>query len=1565
MCVTQSIGHERRHNILISNKVLLLSFVLTTLLIGPAGAESYLTGDLNGDRIVDLEDLWVLAKLWVHPNCLSFGCEADLNGADGVNMVDFSMLAENWRVNAAGLVISEFVTLNGSKPPLGAGDLLDEDGDSSDWIEIYNSTDTAINLAGWYLTNDANDLTRWEFPSVQIGPGQFEVIFASGKNRDDPDGELHTNFQLGSGEGFLALVKPNGRTIVHAYEYPQQFGDVSYGLSSEAAGLATETILIRESAPARALIPTDSSLGLSWTEPGFDDSEWLTGTTGVGYDYGALVGLDVRAMRNVNQTVYVRIPFAVDDVSVIDELTLRMKYEDGFVAYLNGVALGGDNAPGPHELTWNSGATAVRDDNIAVNYQDFDITAYKDLLVVGDNVLAIHGLNAGAGSSDLLVLPELIATELESVDISSTIEGYFYQPTPGKANGSAVANLGPAIRNVTENPPPPTDNEDLMVTAKVTETFDPVAVVMLFYRVNFGQEITVPMVDNGTGGDAVADDGIYTGIIPSALYGPGDMVRWRILSPDIKSCASINPLFLIKEGRRQSPEYFGTVVVDPSITTALPVFQYFVQNTGAEGTRTGTRASVFYLDEFYDNVFIRVRGGYTTQGRKFEFNDGHHFRFDPDLPRVDEINLNEAGRATNAQSAESTYMRQVLSWETYDNAGAPGSISFPMHVRRNGTFLDVRVFIEQQDRDFLRREGLDPDGALYKMYNELTSSTGGVEKKTRQHENNSDLQALVSGVSPGNPSRAVYLFDNVNIPAVINYIAATTIIHDNDHVQKNYFLHRDTEGAQEWMFLPWDKDLTFGRNWGIGGIQARYDPYSHPLFGDDSHRKVDNLWNRLIDAIHDNSTARQMYLRRLRTLMDELLQPPGTPYNELKFEQRVSQLQAMLERDVGNSTFYTEVTKLKTDYLAVRRQHLFNNHGIHNPAYPDCARIPDAQPNGVEIDFGAIEYNPASGNQDEEYIQLINPNLFAVDISGWHLEGAVEHTFPPGTVIPAGSPLFVTPNAVAFRNRTTSPKGGQQLLVQGNYKGHLSSWGETINLLDSNGTLVSTVTYPGNPSDQQRYLRITEIMYNPGEGGAFDNEQYEYIELKNVGIAPLLLDGVRFTEGITFSFPGISLAAGDYVLLVANQAAFSSRHTVPEGVQVLGPYDGRLSNSGENVKLEDSTNSTILEFRYRDGWREITDGGGFSLTIIDANNPDPDSWSEKDSWRASAFYGGSPGWDDTGIVPEPGSVVINEVLAHAHADASDWIELHNTTDKPTNIGGWFLSDSDSNLTKYEIADGTVIPVGGYIVFYEGQHFGNSDAAGCHTPFALSENGDQVYLSSAQAGVLTGYQEVEDFDASETGVAFGRYCKTSTDNYNFVAMSENTPGKANAYPKVGPIVINEIMYNPGSGNQNEEYIELFNISSEPVTLYRYDKSEPWRFTDGIEFVFPSDPVSTIPAGGYLLLVKDLAAFAARYGAAPAGVQVLGPYDGQLQNGGEKLELSMPGDVDESGTRYYIRIDRLNYSDGFHPEDCPGGVDLWPTEADGGGMSLSRKVPADYGNDVINWKAAAPSPGRVNP
>ncbi|MHC4560855.1 MAG: lamin tail domain-containing protein, partial [Planctomycetota bacterium] len=312
-------------------------------------------------------------------------------------------------------------------------------------------------------------------------------------------------------------------------------------------------------------------------------------------------------------------------------------------------------------------------------------------------------------------------------------------------------------------------------------------------------------------------------------------------------------------------------------------------------------------------------------------------------------------------------------------------------------------------------------------------------------------------------------------------------------------------------------------------------------------------------------------------------------------------------------------------------------------------------------------------------------------------------------------------------------------------------------------------------------------MYNPYIPNT------EYVELKNIGNETINLNLVKFTNGIDYTFPYLELASNEYVVVVQDRQAFETRYGT--AFNIAGEYSGRLNNAGERIRLEDAVGQTILDFDYRDGWCSITDGDGFSLTVIDATNTDPYGWNEKGSWRGSAYLSGSPGEDDSGIVPEPGAVVINEVLAHSHAGAADWIELYNTTNTAIDIGGWFLSDSSSDLAKYRISPGTIIAPGGYIVFYENQHFNNSSDPGSNQPFALSENGERLYLSSAEGSLLTGYRQVEDFGGSETGVSFGRYYKSSTSNYNFVPMSENTPGSANAYPKVGPIVINEIMYNP--------------------------------------------------------------------------------------------------------------------------------------------------------------------------
>jgi hypothetical protein len=480
-------------------------------------------------------------------------------------------------------------------------------------------------------------------------------------------------------------------------------------------------------------------------------------------------------------------------------------------------------------------------------------------------------------------------------------------------------------------------------------------------------------------------------------------------------------------------------------------------------------------------------------------------------------------------------------------------------------------------------------------------------------------------------------------------------------------------------------------------------------------------------------------------------------------------------------------------------------------------------------------------------------------------------------------------------------------------------------------------------------LRISEIMYHPSDAPAGDPNA-EFIELKNIGSSSINLRWTQFTKGIHFTFPNVSLSAGSYIVVVKDTAAFTAEYG--GGINIAGQYTGSLDNNGERIRLEDAIGETILDFDYKDGWRNITDGDGYSLTINDETNADLDSWAKQDSWSASTNFSGSPGAADTG--PRWGDVVINEVLAHQDSHTEDWIELHNTTASPINITGFFLSDSDSNLTKYQIPS-TTIPANGYVVFTEKYDFGSY--------FAFSENGETAYLTGKKDGngSLTGYRQKEDFGASQKDVSFGRHLK-STGTYNFAPMSAQTPDAANAYPKVGPIIISEIMYHPEKfwGDWNAEYIELYNTSGSTVNLYDAN-GLGWKITSGINYIFPNG--TSLASHSYLLLVKNTVAFYNQYGSVPGGVQIFQWTSGRLDNDGEQIEISMPGDIDEGGQQQYIRIDRVTYSNGSHPENFDGVTDPWSVYADGQGYSLTKVNYALYGNDPNAWAAYSPSPGQA--
>jgi hypothetical protein len=481
-------------------------------------------------------------------------------------------------------------------------------------------------------------------------------------------------------------------------------------------------------------------------------------------------------------------------------------------------------------------------------------------------------------------------------------------------------------------------------------------------------------------------------------------------------------------------------------------------------------------------------------------------------------------------------------------------------------------------------------------------------------------------------------------------------------------------------------------------------------------------------------------------------------------------------------------------------------------------------------------------------------------------------------------------------------------------------------------------------------------MYHPAdESVPDDGDEYEFLELANTGITDLDLSGFSFS-GIDYVFPAnTTIAARDCFLLARNATAFSSRYGfAPDGI-----YLGKLSNKGEKIRLRNSDGNTQISVDYDDEppWPVSPDGFGYSLVNINLNG-DPDN---PENWRASAEQHGSPCAPD----PDPPygvGVIVNEILSHTDPPYEDAIELYNPTTDPIDIGGWFLSDdlnrtnaaSDYDLKKYKIPAGTQVPAGGFAVFYQ-QDFGSASSG---VPFGLSEHGDQVYLASADAaGNLNGYLAGTTFGATLNGDALGRY-RTST-GMDFTRLETPTfgtespsslpecrdgGGAPNAEAKVGPIIINEIMYNPSGGDI--EFIELYNLGAEAVDLTDWD-------LQGGGFLFPAGTV--MDAGSFLLLIDTNAIspsqFRSHY-AVPATVPILGQ-DLILANEGETLRLEMPHDTSGAPD---ILVDRVQYND----------KSPWPTEADGEGPSLEKVSPELYGNDPLNWRTVkqSGSPGREN-
>jgi hypothetical protein len=743
-------------------------------------------------------------------------------GRSGHRRLNLERLEPRLPLDASMLRITEFLAAN-------SDGLRDADGDRSDWIEIFNAGAETVDLSGMYLTDDDENLTEWPFPNgVTLPAGGYLVVFASNKDAVLAGGEIHTDFALGAGGEFLALVDTDETTIIDQYapEFPAQLDDISYGRSMQTVG--SPTTVLATGAMGKAIVPTSEALGLDWTQVSFNDAAWpYSGQTGFGYENnpGDPVNFTAQIKTTLPSgtgTAYVRVPFNLTSLVGIGNLKLRMQYDDGFAVYINGVRVAEANAP--EVLQWNSQTGAARTDSQSLVFSEFDVSSAIPHLRVGQNVLAIHALNQGSGS-DMLIVPELIAQPMTLTTPESI--GHFYAPTPGYGNGASVAGFtteptfdvphgfystpqtvsiststpGAMIVYTTNGSTPQVDanlnitngvlyQNPLTISSTTTlrarafrATYEPSHVEASSY-------IFVNDVINQSPLGQAPGPGWPTGIV-----GQGQVMNYGI-DPDIISLYGAQAV----KDSLLSLSTFSITTDLPNLFDPSSGIYVYAQNRGNSWERPAT-VELIHPDGtqgFEVNAGLRIRGGYSRSGD----NPKHAFRFffrgdygDSKLEYplfgdegVDEFDVLDLRTSQNYSWSfhgddENTFEREVFGRDLQRDLGLPYTRSRYHHLYINGVYWGLYQTQERVEEFYAESYfgGQEEDYDIIVASNSYTTEAeAGNEDAWRQlfdyaealaaaPQANANLYWTMQGLNPDgtrNPSLPVLL----DVDALIDYV---------------------------------------------------------------------------------------------------------------------------------------------------------------------------------------------------------------------------------------------------------------------------------------------------------------------------------------------------------------------------------------------------------------------------------------------------------------------------------------------------------------------------------------------------------------------------------------------------------------------------------------------------------------------------------------------------------------------------------------------------------------------------------------------------------------------------
>ena len=1181
-------------------------------------------------------------------------------------------------------IVSSSVRINEFLANSSPTSLADEDGDTPDWIELHNPDSGSISLGGMYLTDDPTNLTKWPIPNVSLGGNGYLVIFASSKDRRPTNGDnLHTNFSLGAGGEYLALIAADGTTVLSEFgsateDYPPQNAGISYGFFGDPLQIG---YLLKPTPDGE----NDSSSGVSGfvkdtdysVSRGFYDNPFplsiISATPGASIRYTT----DGSWPSETRGTIYTG-PITVNRTMAVKAIA----YKAGFVStnidthtYILVDSVAGQTASSTQSLyglppNWGGQAPYYGMDNNA-NVDPNEVT--EDLKTVPSLSIAID-TNDMFGSSGIYSNPGSSGqawerkTSLELVDPADpTGAGNFQQNCAIRIQGGAFRSFGLTrkksfrvlFKSRFGTSDQPTGGEGSLKFPLFGT--DP-GVAREFQTLIFRMESNDGWQWSGAGGQPQYARDEFGRRVQLALGQPAphgrylhlyiNGVYWGLYNVVERPDSSFAESYIENADRDLwEGQNSGSPINDSTNLNNWNNFRNAVSDISSGGTKAAR-----------DAAFLKACGFNPDGSRNASFpiwcdpsNNADYFITNWYGGNSDWPNKNYYG-GISTQPTRTGY--KFFMWDSewslflrsntnYNRITDYRGIAAANDALQDSPEFRLR-FADRAHRALFNDGPLTPANARA-LYNEVTAQHRSILKPEAarwgdQHGGNRDLSDWENEynniVNNWFPVRDERLLDSLRSADLYPGIEAPVYSQHGGALPAGTgptLRVPSTVTQVYYMFGEGDDDLTdFAHSLDPRLVGGAINPAATliTLGGGGGGGPVTTVFvDRGDDWKYLDNGSDQGIAWRAAGFNDgswavgpsQLGYGDGDEATEVSFggdsENKHATTYFRKTFTIADPSVFEDFTLNFTfdDGIVV----YLNGQIVARENVADGAAFDDfATGNGGDNNSGSRTLFPANF--------LAGSNTFAVEIhqvsaSSSDISFNLDLTGNPpgGSSTSTSEPVIITEPGWLFSR---------------SYNSNTGEWSAL------NSAFFTPDTVPADAGN----LIISEFNYQPGEPTSpaeiaisTDRDDYEFIELMNVGTQTIDLTDVRFTLGITFNFADNTLIPpGARLVIVKNRTAFEARFgtSVSIATDVLGSseYSGRLSNSGEQVTLLDATDTVIRDFTYDDAlpW-PYTDGSGFTMVLKSPAIPIPDHGTAT-NWVASSVEGGAPGLVDvTGFVGDP------------------------------------------------------------------------------------------------------------------------------------------------------------------------------------------------------------------------------------------------------------------------------------------------------------------------------------------